>query len=59
MKFGISRVWKTVFEVKEFNTLEEMLGWVRSQNHDIIIQYVGDDDHEYDWELEIYDDYRE
>lgn len=64
MKFGISRVNTSVFEVKEINTLEELIEWVKEQEEEIIIsigesEYNNDNKLIYDHELEIYDGYRE
>lgn len=64
IKFGIKRVWKDVFKVKEFSTLDELLQWCKEQNEEIIIDvnptiYDKDKIKNYDISLEIYDGYRE
>lgn len=65
MKFNITKTsdYGTVIEVKEFNKIEELLKWVKNTGSEIIIKKI---DHKWvkkhktpQWELEIYDDYRE
>ena len=62
MKFLVyktSDVWKEKGIIKEFNSLEEFLEWVRQVCYEEYAEGVIVKPREGSFELEIYDDYRE